>query len=805
MTEIIDSTELKKRANGQWLEIISGIDSRFDKAVENCGQHVACPIGTGSKDGFRFDKNSQAKGHAFTNSGENLGNGFEVLMWANDWTFRQSLEAVNSYLGAPTPQATPPKKISEARATEPPQKNTIPIKIWEQSKIEPSNPVKKYLEKRGLDEMAEMPKSLRSHERLEYSEGKGKKRTILGSYPGLVAEIRKGGEIVGIQRQYLTDDGNKANVENPKMMLSIATSACSGGAVQLGTPKDVLAITEGVENGLAVQQATGIPTWAATTGALLSKMIIPEHVKTVHIFADLDENGAGKKYATQLANRLGKSNIEATVLMPPIEIKTDEKGADWLDVLNQEGKKPFLKSIENAKETNQEESGGTEITPTVNPTATQVEQTKEDRKKANLQHNLALIQEVLSKQYAYLSNDDEFIHILSQDTMKGSALSNLYSHKTAGKEQIHQLLLKSDLCKKANKRIYWPGKSDKFFKHKGSVVMNTWMPSQEKIPKTATDDDISIWLDHAEYIIGMPKELEHVLDWMAYMLQNQHDKINYAILLAGKPRIGKDTLFQPLIHGIGANNVSQPEATELTEVYTNYLIDTKLVIFQEVMNFEKAGIENKLKPILAAPPDELRIRAFNQGFTTQPNIVQGIFMSNYRNALKISEGDGRYFALWSDAERLTDSYYEELYEWMNKKDGKGLVTRWLLNRDVSKFKPKTSAPHTAYKAEIQALGKTALEMEIQERIDGFTAPFNNDIIRLIDTVEHLHGKNVTMKSVGTALTNLGYTPKTCKKAHGKREQLTLWVIRNKEKYKDKEPRELIKQYEYQVVDSSTDY
>ncbi len=794
MREIIDSTELKKRANGQWLEIISGIDSRFDKAVENCGEHVACPIGTGSKDGFRFDKNSPAKGHAFTNSGESLGNGFEVLMWANKWTFRQSLEAVNSYLGAPTPQTTPPKKISEARTTEPPRKNTIPIKIWEQSKIEPSNPVKKYLEKRGLDEMAAMPKSLRSHEQLEYSEGKGNARVVLGSYPGLIAEIKKGGDIVGIQRQYLTDDGNKANVKNPKMMLSIATSACSGGAVQLGTPKDVLAITEGVENGLAVQQATGIPTWAATTGALLSKMIIPEHVKTVHIFADLDENGAGKKYATQLANRLGKSNIEATVLMPPIEIKTDEKGADWLDVLNQEGKKPFLKSIENAKETSQKEGGGTEISTTLTPTATQVQQTEADRKTANLFLDLALVRDDLSKKYAYLSGDDEFINMRNNKSIKAIALSNLYAHKTAGKGGIHHLLLKSELCKKADTRIYWPGRRERFFKYNNATVMNTWNPTHEKIPKTATDEDVSLWLDHAEHIIQSPKELNHLLDWMAFTLQNQDIKINHAILLAGKQRIGKDTLFQPLIHGIGRHNTVEPEASELKEKYTDFLFDKKLVIFQEVMNYEKAGIENKLKPILASPPYEIRIRGFGSGFFEQPNIVHVIFMSNHRNALKVSSGE-RYFAVWSKAERLTDEYYKALYTWLNKEDGLGLVVRWLLNRDVSNFEPKSAAPQTDYVNEIQELGKTALEMEAEERIEGLLPPFESDIIRLIDCIDYFKTKGTNVKNLGTALSNLKHTGKTYKKSALPRKSLSLWIIRNKEKYKDADPRDIINYYE----------
>jgi len=779
--------DIKQAAQGKWLDIITALDSRFSAAADNCPNHVPCPIGTGGKDGFRFDKNSQEKGHAFTNSGEKIGDGLKLLEWAG-WSFRESLEAIDDYLGNPeAPRTTKTTTPAPQKATDTPKNNGIPQKIWKESGTEISDPVRKYIENRGLKDALPLPISLRFHDDLEYRED----RKVTGKYPALVGEIIKNGGIVGIQRHFLTTEGQKADVEHEKMMLSISKGATSGGAVHLGEPTDTLAISEGIENSLAVQLATKIPTWAGTIGTLLSKIDVPETVKTVFIFGDKDQNEAGEKYATQLAKKLKSEGKTVYVIYPPMAIPEGKKGVDWLDVLNQEGKEPFVQGIEEAKEYQPKEAGQ-ELTGTVTPTAQQVEQTDEDRKKANILLDLALISNELCKKYAYLSTDDEFINVESRNSLKGTALSNLYAHRTAGKIPIHQLFLKSDLCRKADRRIYWPGRKERFFDHNGEHVMNTWNPSRAKIPPTATDDDIELWLEHALYIIHNPEELTYLLDWMAYMIQNQHDKINHAILLAGMPRIGKDTLFQPLIYAIGNNNVSQPESSELQEHYTDYLLDTKLVIFQEVMNFEKASIENKLKPMLAAPPDELRIRAFGKGFFTQPNVVQAIFMSNYRNALKISEGDGRYFAIWSDATRLSESYYTELYGWLNK-DGMGLVARWLLDRDISSFKPKAPAPHTAYKTEIQDLGKTSLEMEIEEKIAGFTTPFHKDIIRLTDIGDKLQGN---IKQIGSALTNLGYKKKSYKRATGKRETLTLWIIRHAEEYDQKDSQEVIRAYEF---------
>ena len=400
--------------------------------------------------------------------------------------------------------------------------------------------------------------------------------------------------------------------------------------------------------------------------------------------------------------------------------------------------------------------------------------------------------ERLSKKYAYLACDDEFINTVSGNTLKGTALSNLYADKTAGKIPIHRLLLKSKLCPKANRTIYWPGKKESIFQYQGEKVINTWNPTQKPIPKDIKEGDIDLWLDHAEYIIPDTKHRDHVFNWMAFMLQNQDIKINHAILLAGGMRVGKDTLFQPLIHGIGESNVTQPEGGELQEQYTNYLLNTKLVMFQEVQNFDKASIENKLKPMLAAPPEELRIRVFNKGFFTCPNLVQAVFMSNYRNALKISEGDGRYFALWTDAKRLSEDYYNELYSWLNDQ-GNALVVRWLLNRDVSNFNPKAPAPHTDYKTQIQELGKTSLEMEIEDKIAAYDPPFTKDIIRIDDsTVDSLSGSK---KLIENALINLGCDKAQCRRSTGKREKYTFWIIRNQEEYKKLSQQELIRQNE----------
>jgi putative DNA primase/helicase len=103
----------------------------------------------------------------------------------------------------------------------------------------------------------------------------------------------------------------------------------NGAAVQLFEPLDVLAVTEGIENALAVHQMFGHPAWAALSDTGLATFE-PPPVRELLIYGDNDKSFAGQAAAYTLAKRLRNAKtIEAIeVRLPPAA------GVDWLDVLN---------------------------------------------------------------------------------------------------------------------------------------------------------------------------------------------------------------------------------------------------------------------------------------------------------------------------------------------------------------------------------------------------------------------------------------------------------------------------------------
>ena len=89
---------IKRHAQGQWLSIIAALSPQLSEACQRPGQHVKCPC-HGSRDGFRMFQDAAESGGGYCNRTGAKSNGFALLMWANGWNFRQTINAVSSYLG----------------------------------------------------------------------------------------------------------------------------------------------------------------------------------------------------------------------------------------------------------------------------------------------------------------------------------------------------------------------------------------------------------------------------------------------------------------------------------------------------------------------------------------------------------------------------------------------------------------------------------------------------------------------------------------------------------------------------------
>lgn len=137
--------------------------------------------------------------------------------------------------------------------------------------------------------------------------------------PALVAIVTDaGGQLLGLQRTYLTEDGRKAAVKvtdtdrKPKVKYSLGNVV--GGAIQLGPPSASMLVTEGLEDGLTLAQALGRSVWVAAGTSMMPQMIFPDVTRAVVIGADGDDAGAAA--ANKAAVAFAAAGLATRIMRP---------------------------------------------------------------------------------------------------------------------------------------------------------------------------------------------------------------------------------------------------------------------------------------------------------------------------------------------------------------------------------------------------------------------------------------------------------------------------------------------------------
>jgi hypothetical protein len=186
-------------------------------------------------------------------------------------------------------------------------------KIWNRTLKAQGTLVERYLASRRIT--IPIPQDVRYIGGLRHSPSKAE-------WPAMVAAVRdKRGNVVGIHRTYLADDGRgKAPVEQQKMTLG----DCSGNAVHLAPAGPTLMVGEGIETCLSAMQETGLPAWAALWAGNIAKLILPPEVREIIILVDGDPTG--RKYARLAARRWIREGRRVRIAQAP-------EGKDFNDLL----------------------------------------------------------------------------------------------------------------------------------------------------------------------------------------------------------------------------------------------------------------------------------------------------------------------------------------------------------------------------------------------------------------------------------------------------------------------------------------
>lgn len=322
------TNEILSKAEGRWQDILESLGIPSSTLTR---KHGPCPM-CGGKDRFRFD--DKGKGSFYCNNC-GAGHGIKFLMKYHGWKYSEALDRVARILRIrpSTYKKSKPKQITNYLPSTITQKLDSEKrllnfkKIWEESEpIAPNDPVDQYFKNRNIN-LNLFPSTIRYHRNMDYYENK----TLIAYYPCMIALVTDvNGNCVSLHRTYL-DNGKKANVENPKKLMSpIYPGATTGASIKLFNPIDGrLVIAEGIETALAFNVATKISVWAAINANGMKKIKLPPHVNDVTILADNDDSKTGEIAANTLAKRLLSEGCKIKILTP------SQAGYDFNDLLQE--------------------------------------------------------------------------------------------------------------------------------------------------------------------------------------------------------------------------------------------------------------------------------------------------------------------------------------------------------------------------------------------------------------------------------------------------------------------------------------
>lgn len=347
----IDVNEVRDRAAHRWEGIVASAAPQLDAAINRKGKHVPCPV-HGGVDGFRLMRKFDEVGSGVCNSCGLFKDGFALLMWANQWTFREALEEVAQQVGIDVgkerpkslPRLVQPIKVNPAadealrnklRHT---YEGSVPI-------TSPQGEVgRMYLRSRGL---SIVPERLRVHPSLYYFEKDREGKTVrLGPFFALIAVVEApDGRAVTLHRTYLTAQGRKAPVSSVKKMMSNPSDVdYRGVAIKLFACGKTLAVAEGIETATSVTEATGIPCWPLVSSSFMPSFVPPASVENLIVFADKDRpsvmhpRGAGQEQGLALVKNAWARGIKSSLCVPAGEIPDGAKSLDWNDVYREGGR-----------------------------------------------------------------------------------------------------------------------------------------------------------------------------------------------------------------------------------------------------------------------------------------------------------------------------------------------------------------------------------------------------------------------------------------------------------------------------------
>ena len=254
----------------------------------------------------------------------------------------------------------------------------------------------------------------------------------------------------------------------------------------------------------------------------------------------------------------------------------------------------------------------------------------------------------------------------------------------------------------------------------GCTVFNLYRAPSLK-PKAG---DVAPWLNLVRNVF--PNEADHIIIWLAHRLQRPHEKVNHALVLGGKPGIGKDTILEPIKQAIGPWNFADVSPKQVLGRFNGFLKSVILRVNEarDLGEFDRYAFHDHMKAYIAAPPDVNHIDEKNIKEYYVFNLCGVIITSNHKtDGIYLPADDRRHMVAWSNltSDAFAADYWRKLYRWYGN-GGHQHVAAYLAALDITGFDPKAPPPKTQAFWEIANANRAPEDSELADVLDELEQP-----------------------------------------------------------------------------------
>lgn len=314
-----------------------------------------------------------------------------------------------------------------------------------------------------------------------------------------------------------------------------------------------------------------------------------------------------------------------------------------------------------------------------------------------------------------------------------------------------------------------PGNPSKRLFRDGMWDINTWrIPAYRALPVVhpVTQQECPF---EAMLKFAIPDDAQRtmLLDWVAWNLQNESDKPNWAVMLFSETKgTGKSTIAKVLTGLFGlANTAATNGIRPLTQRFSADVLDRKLVVAEEVHISSHSAEGNALKDLITN--SVVSVERKYQPIVSIPQTSCFIFMTNHK-PLWLEGGERRYYIVDMNheghAQGEFNDEFNEIAGRVNELAGNAQFLRDLYERLVTRIlSPSFDAKNMRFSENATPIMRELQSTSGNESEQVLMALLNGSCVDLIPNedfpglIAHLKLRNAN--SLRNMLANIGWQPR----------------------------------------------